>query len=290
MQPDLQAKIQQDLLRRLGVDFCLDQALVGELFRLVPSGYAFQESFAIVVSLEWSRLVCSFLPGSFSRSLITQMGKAEEGRRIDFASLASILRRHGHSLTMMINEAPFDPAILDQWPKSWRQFSLSARSRRMDLDPENPNFQKYVMDLLLPFAGMICVLIGFEEGEDGVAGDNAEGARSVVTTNRFERRRINREICIGLKGARCKVCGFDFGAVYGSLGDGFIEVHHVIPVSVVGAGYRINPATDLEPLCSNCHAMVHRIDPPLSIDELRAILIRHTEKANATDYKRTDQY
>ena len=36
--------------------------------------------------------------------------------------------------------------------------------------------------------------------------------------------------------------------------------------------YRLNPETDLVPVCPNCHAMLHTSEPPLSVDELKARL------------------
>jgi predicted HNH restriction endonuclease len=53
------------------------------------------------------------------------------------------------------------------------------------------------------------------------------------------------------------VCGFDFDDFYGSeLAREYIEIHHTQSIT---AGARVpDPATDLIPLCSNCHSMVHR--------------------------------
>jgi len=53
----------------------------------------------------------------------------------------------------------------------------------------------------------------------------------------------------------CVACGFDFQARYGSLGEDFIEAHHVIPLSE--GPRRVSP-DDLMMLCANCHRMVHR--------------------------------
>ena len=83
---------------------------------------------------------------------------------------------------------------------------------------------------------------------------------------------VNRAACIAAHGSVCKVCGFDFGEVYGPLGQGYIEVHHRLPVSQMGAGYIVNPVRDLVPLCSNCHAAVHRTDPPMETEALAAIV------------------
>jgi 5-methylcytosine-specific restriction protein A len=51
-------------------------------------------------------------------------------------------------------------------------------------------------------------------------------------------------------------------------------VHHLIPVSKLGEGYRINPKTDLVPLCPTCHGVAHRRTPPWTIEELREMIAR----------------
>jgi 5-methylcytosine-specific restriction protein A len=56
------------------------------------------------------------------------------------------------------------------------------------------------------------------------------------------------------------------------IGEGFVHVHHVTPVSEIGPGYVVNPATDLVPLCPNCHAMAHRSSPPLAVEALKKLL------------------
>jgi predicted HNH restriction endonuclease len=39
----------------------------------------------------------------------------------------------------------------------------------------------------------------------------------------------------------------------------------------MGAGYTVNPVTDLVPICSNCHSVVHLTNPPRNVDELKAV-------------------
>jgi 5-methylcytosine-specific restriction protein A len=101
-----------------------------------------------------------------------------------------------------------------------------------------------------------------------------EGASTQVQVNKYERDPRNRRICIAHFGTGCQVCGFEFSGVYGPLGDNFIVVHHTVPVSKMGPNYQVDALRDLVPLCANCHAMVHRTDPPLSVDELRTRLSR----------------
>ncbi len=37
------------------------------------------------------------------------------------------------------------------------------------------------------------------------------------------------------------VCGFNFGAAYGPAADGLIHVHHLNPLSEIGAEYVVDP-------------------------------------------------
>jgi hypothetical protein len=99
-----------------------------------------------------------------------------------------------------------------------------------------------------------------------------EGARSIVQVNRYERDPRNRARAIHAHGTDCLACGLNFGRVYGPLTEGFIHVHHVVPLSQLNADYVIDPVTDLVPLCANCHSAAHRRNPPLSVKELKGLL------------------
>ena len=99
-----------------------------------------------------------------------------------------------------------------------------------------------------------------------------EGAVSKVLVNKYERDPRNRREAIEIHGRTCMACGFNFQERYGALGDDYIVVHHVVQVSSLGTDYTIDPRIDLVTICANCHAMVHRQDPPLSIDQLKSIL------------------
>ena len=125
---------------------------------------------------------------------------------------------------------------------------------------------------------LVLVLLPLEEDESSntplFEAGLPEGACSTVVVNRYERNPVNRAACIAAHGSKCKVCGFDFGAVYGPMAHGYIEVHHRVPVSKMRSSYRIDPVIDLIPLCANCHAAVHRVDPPMEPETLVAILAK----------------
>ena len=111
-------------------------------------------------------------------------------------------------------------------------------------------------------------------GEQGVLRDMElmEGALRRVVGSEYERNATARALCIEHHGSSCAVCGMSFERVYGPLGAGFIHVHHVDPIAASGVRHRVDPVTDLVPVCPNCHAMLHRDDPPMSVEALRALV------------------
>lgn len=101
-----------------------------------------------------------------------------------------------------------------------------------------------------------------------------EGASMTVKVNRFERNQKAREICILHHGSSCKVCDLNFTTNYGSIGTGFIHVHHITPVSEMHKEYEIDPVNDLVPVCPNCHSMLHRKTPPLTVAQLKKLMCK----------------
>lgn len=105
-----------------------------------------------------------------------------------------------------------------------------------------------------------------------------EGNRREVTTATYARNAKARQECLDHHGYSCVICDFNFGTFYGQIGEEFIEVHHLRPVSGKGGEYQVDPTRDLRPVCANCHRMLHKRREPLSIEELQA-LMRHTKAA-----------
>jgi predicted HNH restriction endonuclease len=105
-----------------------------------------------------------------------------------------------------------------------------------------------------------------------------EGAVLTVSVNCFERNPRARRRCIDHYGAYCFLCGFDFGAVYGPIAQGFIHVHHLVPLSDLREEYEVDPIADLRPVCPNCHAVLHLGMEVLTIDKVRELLDRANER------------
>jgi 5-methylcytosine-specific restriction protein A len=112
--------------------------------------------------------------------------------------------------------------------------------------------------------------IPYPDDED--AGGYVEGSKKTITVNAYERSPEAREKCIAHWGVMCAVCKFDFRYFYGELGRGYIHVHHLRPLSEVGGEYEVDPVNDLRPVCPNCHSMLHRERPALSIEELTTVV------------------
>lgn len=113
--------------------------------------------------------------------------------------------------------------------------------------------------------------------------DNEEFAEGKVLTRVHKARERSRTAIEKKKASvlkqtgtlACEACGFDFRKVYGDLGEGFAECHHTVPVSQLKAGQKTS-LKDLSILCANCHRMIHKSNPMLTVDQLRGVLERHS--------------
>jgi len=108
-----------------------------------------------------------------------------------------------------------------------------------------------------------------EEDGDGVS----EGAILIAVHRRRERRSSGAKKAAVLAATgrlECEGCGFDFVNCYGEIGRGFAECHHTKPLT---DGVRLTRLDDLAIVCANCHRMIHRRSPQLSLHELRTLLL-----------------
>ena len=114
----------------------------------------------------------------------------------------------------------------------------------------------------------------FPEELDATQEEIFEGAVHRISVNSYERNPVARRKCIEHYGAACQVCNVDFEKVYGEIGKGFIHVHHLKQISEIGETYQVDPIQDLQPVCPNCHAMIHKRKPPYTIEEIKTLLRR----------------
>ena len=101
-----------------------------------------------------------------------------------------------------------------------------------------------------------------------------DGAHRRVITNDYERDPHARRACIAHFGWRCRICGTDLGERYGPVAARFVHVHHITALAHGRGPTEIDPTRDLIPVCPNCHAIIHRRDPPYTPEDVRAMLRR----------------
>ncbi len=242
-----------------------------------PSDAHPNDAFSIRFSPGWRAAEAEFVPGRFAAPLIAQMGTAQADSRSALAAFATALGIRKTRLTFRVNGRDVSPFQTEDWPDTWNRVELHARSAPQVIEQDDlAQMRQLIGELVVPVFGMVAALIGVEEPDVPVEGAT-EGTPYQSLVTRYERKKVNREACIQLKGLFCAACGFDFSAFYGPLGAGYVEVHHTTPVSQLGPEYRINVATDLEPLCANCHAIVHRQDPPIPVHQIAELVAGRRE-------------
>ncbi|MBO8196210.1 HNH endonuclease [Streptomyces oryzae] len=117
-------------------------------------------------------------------------------------------------------------------------------------------------------------------GTDDAVDDEVSAPEGRVLYRRHRTRERNRKLrqkkirsVLKAGGALvCEACGFDFAAVYGERGEGYIECHHVVPLHE--AGESTTKLSDLALICANCHRMIHRSAPWPTPAELRELIER----------------
>ena len=97
--------------------------------------------------------------------------------------------------------------------------------------------------------------------------------RQYVRHSRIERNSSAAKKVKQQLGVICMGCGFNFKRIYGERGQDYIEAHHLIPLHELpeGKSVSMDPKKDFAVLCANCHRMVHRKKPMLTLEELQNI-------------------
>ena len=88
----------------------------------------------------------------------------------------------------------------------------------------------------------------------------------IKAAKEYHKKRMNGEL-------KCMVCDFSFAEKYGAIGEDFIEGHHTKPISEIEGEYNAT-VEDIALVCSNCHRMLHRKRPWLSMSDLKNLICR----------------
>lgn len=225
--------------------------------------------FRVRITHGWRSIDASFVPDTFAAGLMKALCADETQRRNEFSLLTAAFSISGTKCVARVDEKTVDLSVLPEG--KWNRFELTC-SRLTDKSDEQRDTEEVGGACL----ALLLSLLPTEDDEVEISplGQGLpEGALTRVAVNRYERCPANRAAAIAAHGTTCKACGFDFAQFYGALGEEFIEVHHRTPVSHMGGSYVLDPVKDLVPLCSNCHQMVHRKDPPIPAEKLQETIV-----------------
>ena len=270
----LKKEIEKLLTETYGIAFDIVEAYEHQIPHVIitPSN-AEEQLFSLSISFQSAiRMNVAFEPQKYAIQMVREMGNAAKNKKILFCEYANRLSEEGAKLFFRVNDTPIDASNCEYWPASWSKVSLGISVIPIIFDEkDHPNYLATISKWLPLMMGLSLSLLHVEKLDttsSQVEGEE-EGRRFEVTTTRYERSPINRTLCLATHGYSCKVCGFNFEARYGEIGHEYIQVHHLTPVSLMGDGFIVNPATDLAPVCPNCHAMLHKKNPPYTIEELK---------------------
>jgi 5-methylcytosine-specific restriction protein A len=259
-----------------------------QIILLRPVELSPPHGFSVEIKSGWRSLDALLVLDSYAADLLASMADADLQRKTTFAAVASLMVERGIRLDIRVNDLAFTAAT-DLPPAPWRRFDMAASCLSDAAAQGQESVMKELTELTLIFLNLVFALLPVDEasGKDAqvFAEGLPEGAKTRIEVNRYERNPINRAACIAAHGHRCKACGMDLGEFYGTIGAGYIEVHHVVPVSGMGDAYVVDPIHDLVPLCPNCHAIVHRQSPPLDVSDLARRLEDLRSRATEQDPK-----
>jgi len=231
-----------------------------------------EQSFSLVIEHQWASTVVRFEPDLFAAEVIDFLVEQTCLKTSDIEKLVEDYQGLFSHIVYKINGKNFaEGEIHEQENQIVFEIEILTANSSLALAEINEKEQNVLM-LALKIFSLLLPEPQFSYASAEEASGFPEGAVSKIVVNKYERDPRNRMAAIKIHGYKCLACDFDFQDKYGSLGQDFIVVHHLTPVSKLGEGYVVNPETDLSPLCPNCHAMVHRHNPPLLPSELRQII------------------
>lgn len=253
-------------------DVSYDNSTGLSVYRISPENDSFS-LFDVCLSFRQPRLIIEISPQKFANDLLVDMQSAKDDQKARFIAYTKLLNAQSTSMSIDINHEKVKPDNIP-WDERWKYFNVRITKLPFTDDIESYDEKMIAVDWAVRSIGMIISLMNIEQIDDD---QYFEGGLNRIEVNRYERNPVNRELCLAANGYQCRICGFDFEKVYGTIGHNFIHVHHIDPVSEHKEEYVIDPVNDLIPVCPNCHAMLHRSDPPFRPEELKAIIEKMKE-------------
>ncbi|MEO9787683.1 MAG: HNH endonuclease [Aurantimonas coralicida] len=203
--------------------------------------------------------------GRFARQCIDQMQDAPAERM----TVARALLRRAAAAGSTCTIAPRQD--LETWVVTSADFGVEIIVPDVREPAAEEEIARTADAVMVPLMATLAELIGYEDAETEAVEFGIEGRVTMGVVTRRERSPRNRLLCLSIHGHRCAVCDLEPENLYGEAGS-IIEVHHLEPVSNLESPRPYDPATDLVPLCPNCHRAVHTRRPvPWNVEELKEL-------------------
>ena len=264
MNDQLLKEIKNELEKYYHVGFDVERVFdQDEKYKITPKG-TYSNTFVIMAAIRDNiRLIVTCEPDKYGKLFLENINKSNEGLRNNFVNYWKQLGEN--QLKVVINDKECNIQDFLNNDEEWNKFYIRY-SKAPFFDEIINDRNKNVIDVISWICGMILAITDYS-----IVGLE-DGAVHTSVSKKYERNPVNRKLCLAIKGYNCSVCGMNFEETYGEIGKNFIHVHHIVPLHLIGESYVIDPIKDLFPVCPNCHNMLHRVDPPYSIEELKEII------------------
>jgi len=155
----------------------------------------------------------------------------------------------------------------------FKEYLISELPSETDLQNDLRNIVNLYDQLILIGGTDNIETLSFFTNESESENETIEEKRKYVRHSRIERNKNASKKVKEVLGHTCMGCGFNFKRIYGERGQDYIEAHHLIPLHMLpeGKAVQMDPKEDFAVLCANCHKIVHRKKPMLTLEELQNI-------------------
>ena len=188
---------------------------------------------------------------------------------------ANLMRRRVSDLTGSITVERISLGSSQELPRDYEAAHMLGVMYELESMPPESVLRADLQEMVRIYRALT-----FRGGFEPSAEHSEEGGATLEESRRYRfHRRIERnpsasKLAKKFHGARCQACNFDFAARYGSIGEGYIEAHHLRPLSSLQEGIIVtyDSAVDFAVLCSNCDRMIHRWPDPADLEGFKAAL------------------
>jgi hypothetical protein len=176
-----------------------------------------------------------------------------------------------------------------EWNRDAGNDECQILVKRDDMDPRDDSDWRrqhtWLSEVVEGFEALIRPRIAKLPLDDDILAGSLLQFRRYKLHRRIERDHRAAKLVKQHHGTRCQACDLLFEERYGELGRGFIEAHHLRPLSSLeeGAPVAYDVAGDFAVLCSNCHRMIHKTADVSDLEGFRR-LVRRECNADARQF------